>query len=58
MSSGDGSLFNLTEDFRTLLKFQPMTVTLDRTTPIAYNITILKDNNNTVFTGTFVISGE
>jgi plastocyanin len=58
MSSGVGSVFNLTEDFRTLLDFQPLTVPLDRTTPIAYNITISNDNNNTVFTGTFVTGGE
>ncbi len=58
MSSGVGSVFNLTEDYRTLLDFQPLTVTLDKTTPIAYNITILKDNNNAVFTGTFVTAGE
>jgi plastocyanin len=58
MSSGVGSVFNLTEDFRTLLDFQPLTVSLDRTTPIAYNITISNDNNNTVFTGTFVTGGE
>jgi hypothetical protein len=58
MSSGVGSVFNLTENFRTLLDFAPLTVPLDRTTPIAYNITILKDNNNTTFTGTFVTDGE
>ncbi len=58
MSSGVGSVFNLTNDFRTLLDFQPLTVTLDRTSPIAYNITILNDSTDTVFTGTFVTNGE
>ena len=58
MSSGVGSVFNLTKDYRALLDFKPLTVTLDRTTPIVFNITLLEDNNNTLFTETFVTSGE
>ena len=59
MSSGVGSVLNLTKDFRTLLNFEPLTVTLDKTTPLTYNITILnKDQNRTEFNGTFVTSGE
>lgn len=58
MSSGVGSVFNLTKDYRALLDFKPLTVSLDKTTPVGYNITILKDNNSTVFTGLFVTPGE
>ncbi|WP_458718941.1 cupredoxin domain-containing protein [Candidatus Nitrosocosmicus sp. R] len=58
MSSGVGSVFNLTKDYRALLDFKPLTVTLDRTTPIVFNITLLENNNNTLFTETFVTSGE
>ena len=58
MSSGVGSVFNLTKDYRALLDFKPLTVTLDRTTPMVFNITLLQDNNDTIFTETFVTSGE
>ena len=59
MSSGVGSVLNLTKDFRTLLNFEPLTVALDKTTPLKYNITIQnKDQNSTEFTETFVTSGE
>lgn len=58
MSSGTGSVLNLTKDFRTLFDIQPLNVALDRTTPLAYNITIIKNNNDTVFAKTFVTPGE
>ena len=59
MYSGVGSVLNLTKDFRTLLNFEPLTVALDKTTPLTYNITIQnKDQNSTEFTETFVTSGE
>jgi plastocyanin len=59
MFSGVGSVLNLTKDFRTLLKFEPLTVTLDMTTPLTYNITMQNiDQNRTEFTETFVTSGE
>lgn len=58
MSSGVGSVFNLTKDFRTLLDFQPLTVPLDGRTLITYNITISRDDNNTMFTDTFVTNGQ
>jgi hypothetical protein len=54
MSSGVGSVFNLTKDYRTLLNFQPLTVSLDKSTPLTYNISMLDDNNNILFTETFV----
>ena len=46
--SGVGSLFKLTKDSRTLLDFEPTTILLDRTSPIAYNITIFKDNTERI----------
>ena len=58
MSSGVGQIFNLTKDFRTLLDIQPLTVPLDKTTPLAYNVTIVKNANTTVFSDTFVTYGE
>lgn len=58
MSSGVGSVFNITKDFRTLLSFQPLTVTLDQSTPLTYNVSMLGDNNNTLFTESFVTAGD
>ena len=58
MSSGVGQVFNLTKEFRTLLDFQPLGIPLDRTTPLAYNIPIIKNTNDTVFSDTFVTDGE
>jgi hypothetical protein len=34
LSSGTGRTLNLTQDIRTLLDFKPITVPLDRTTPL------------------------
>lgn len=61
LSYGTGPLWNFSKDFRTLLNFEPRTVLLDRTTPLAYNITIYKDGTgpeNQVFSDTFVTAGE
>ncbi|WP_458745357.1 cupredoxin domain-containing protein [Candidatus Nitrosocosmicus sp. T] len=58
MSSGVGQVFNLTKDFRTLLDFQPLTIPLDSATPLVYNITMIKNSNDTVFSNTFVTDGE
>lgn len=58
MSSGTGQVLNLTKDFRTLLDFKPLTIPLDRTTPLVYNITMIKNENDTVFSNTFVTDGE
>lgn len=58
MSSGVGQVLNLTTDFRTLFDFQPLTILLDKTTSLAYNITIAKNANTTVFSDTFVTDGE
>ncbi len=58
MSSGVGQVLNLTKDFRTLLDFQPLTVPLDSATPLVYNLTLIKNENTTVFSDTFVTDGE
>jgi hypothetical protein len=59
LSSGTGPVLNLTQDSRTLLVFKPITVPLDRITPLTYNITILKNNNmDTVFSRTFTTAGD
>lgn len=61
LTSGTGPVWNFSKDFRTLLNFEPRTVPLDRTTPLAYNITIYKDGTdpqNRVFSETFVTAGE
>lgn len=58
LSSGTGRTLNLTQDIRTLLDFRPITVPLDRTTPLTYNITVLKNNTDTVFSKTFTTPGE
>jgi plastocyanin len=57
MSSGVGPTLNLSKDYRALLDFKPLTIPLDKTTPLTYNITIIK-NENPVFTKTFVTAGE
>jgi plastocyanin len=58
LSSGTGRTLNLTQDIRTLLDFKPITVPLDRTTPLTYNVTILQNNTDTVFSRLFVTAGE
>ncbi|HEY7079661.1 MAG TPA: hypothetical protein VH500_08170 [Nitrososphaeraceae archaeon] len=39
MSSGVGPTLNLTKDLRALLVFTLLTVPLDRSTPLTYNVT-------------------
>jgi plastocyanin len=56
--SGVGPTWNFSKDFRTLLNINPLTVPLDGTTPITYNITILEDGANQVFSELFTTSGE
>lgn len=55
--SGVGPIFNLTKDSRALLDFEPINIPLDKTSPIAYNVTISKDNSE-VFSRIFATSGE
>ncbi len=63
LSSGVGPVWNLTRNVRTLLDFTPITIALDQSTPISYNITIFKNKiltplNNEVFSKTFVVPGD
>jgi plastocyanin len=59
LASGVGPTWNLTKDFRTLLDFTPITVPLDGSTPLTYNVTIFKNNTtNKVFTKTFTVNGD
>jgi plastocyanin len=57
--AGAGPTWNLTKDFRTLLDFTPLTITLDQITPITYNVTIFKNNTtDKVFSKTFTVPGD
>jgi plastocyanin len=58
LSSGTGPTLNLTRDVRTLLDFTPLTVPLDKSTPITYNITIFKNKTDNVFSQTFTVIGD
>lgn len=60
MSSGVGPTLNLTKDLRALLVFAPLTVPLDRSTPLTYNVTLANSNdrNNKLFSKTFTVPGE
>jgi plastocyanin len=59
LTSGVGPTFNLTKDARTLLDFTPLTVPLDGSTPITYNVTMFKTNTtNQVFSKTFTVAGD
>lgn len=60
MSSGVGPTLNLTKELRALLVFAPLTVPLDRSTPLTYNVTLANSNdrNNKLFSKTFTVPGE
>ncbi len=58
LRSGAGPLLNFTKDSRVLLDFRPITIPLDRTSSIAYNVTIFKDNTEKVFSRIFVTPGD
>jgi hypothetical protein len=62
-SSGVGPTWNLTKYSRTLVDFTPITIPLDQSTPISYNMSIFKDNPanpwyGKVFSKTFVMPGD
>jgi plastocyanin len=58
LASGVGPTWNLLKDSRTLLDLTPVTVPLDGSTPLTYNVTIFKNNTaNKVFTKTFTVNG-
>ncbi|HEU4443088.1 MAG TPA: hypothetical protein VFR94_00260 [Nitrososphaeraceae archaeon] len=61
--SGTGSTWDFNKDFRTLLSIEPITIPLDRATPLTYNITISKNGNATEggitsISETYVTNGE
>lgn len=59
LASGVGPTWNLSKDSRTLLDFTSLTVPLDGSTPLTYNVTIFKNNTaNKVFTKTFAVNGD
>ena len=60
VSNGTAAMwtFNTTEHDRTLMKFVPTTVTVEETTPITYNITILDSNMQKVFSRNFFSLGS
>jgi plastocyanin len=62
-SSGVGPIWNLTRNSRALLDFTPLTIPLDQSTPITYNITMFNNNSanpwyNKLFSKTFVVPGD
>jgi plastocyanin len=66
LSSGTGPVWDFNKDFRTLLNIEPLKIPLDRTTPLTYNITISRNDNdavgatagNNVFSDTYLTGGE
>ena len=59
VDSGVGPTWNLLKDSRTLLDLTPVTVPLDGSTPLTYNVTIFENNTaNKVFTKTFTVNGD
>jgi plastocyanin len=62
-SSGVGPTWNLTKYSRTLVDFTPITIPLDQSTPISYNMSIFNNNPanpwyGKVFSKTFVVPGD
>ena len=62
-ASGVGPTWNITKYSRTLVDFTPITIPLDQSTPISYNITIFNNNPahpwyGQVFSKTFVVPGD
>jgi plastocyanin len=58
LASGVGPIWNLSKDFRTLLEFTPVSISLDQSIPIKYNVTFFKNGAENVFSGAFVTNGE
>ncbi|HEU4446215.1 MAG TPA: hypothetical protein VFR94_16200 [Nitrososphaeraceae archaeon] len=59
LTSGTGPVLSLAKNDRTLLNFQPNTVTAEETTPVTYNIAISDENTNqTVFSRSFFALGN
>ena len=59
LTSGTGPVLSLAKNDRTLLNFQPKTVTAEETTPVTYNIAISdEDTNQTEFSRSFFALGN
>jgi plastocyanin len=65
LSSGTGPTWDFSKDFRTLLSIKPLSIPLDGTTPLTYNITISRNDTGTggnttgnVFSDMYVTNGE
>jgi hypothetical protein len=61
-SSGVGPTWNLTKYSRTLVDFTPITIPLDQSTPVSYNMSIFNNNPanpwyGKVFSKTFIVPG-
>lgn len=58
ISSGTGSILNLTDQERSLLKFKPITFIHDPTKPAPYSVTIWRDKTEEVFSDVFHVKGN
>jgi plastocyanin len=63
--SGTGPTWDFNKDFRTLLSIKPLSIPLDGTTPLTYNVTISRNGTDAggnttgnVFSDTYVTNGE
>ncbi|HET7344238.1 MAG TPA: hypothetical protein VFJ05_00010 [Nitrososphaeraceae archaeon] len=60
LAYGAGPILNLNQYNRTLLDFKPTTISMEKTTPVTYNITVLSSNNNNdkIFSRSFFALGN
>ena len=58
ISSGTGNILNLTDQGRTLLKFNPVSFIHDATKTIPYNVTIFRVKAGEVFSNIFNVKGD
>ncbi len=58
ISYGGGVSWDVIKNPRSLINIEPITVQLDRVTPIAYNITVTNENNTMLFSKIYNTIGE
>jgi plastocyanin len=58
ISSGTGSILNLTDQDRSLLKFKPISLFQDPTKSIPYSVTIWRNKSEEVFSNVFHVKGN
>lgn len=58
ISSGTGNILNYTDQNRTLVKIKPVSLIHDPTKSMSYEITILRDKVNKVFSNVFQVTGN